>query len=123
MTLYEQTIAELSYELEQTRLTQDTQKQMATIPEENNDLCGTSQQSSDDSDVVDMTGDVENFEDKQDDSGVCDLAELETQSASGLQRNNVREYMQGNLRESMLMQQNRTSFISQTHNSFIANQQ
>jgi len=54
--LYEETIAELSYELEQTRLAQDA-KQMAIIPEETNELGDLEQNSDDSSDVVDMTGD------------------------------------------------------------------
>jgi hypothetical protein len=54
--LYEQTVAELSYELEQTRLAQDA-KQMTVIPEESNDLDGLEDESDDSSDVVDMNGD------------------------------------------------------------------
>ena len=87
---------------------------MTAIPEETtNDLNGLEQASDDSSDVVDMNGDSNYVSDNQ-----CELADLETESAGMVERNNVRDLMHGNLRESMLMQ-NRASFVSSTQHSFV----
>ncbi len=110
--MYEQTVAELSFELEQTRLAQET-KHMTVIAEETNDLEGLEQASDDSSDVVDMNGDGDILSDNQ-----CELVEFETDSAGIFERNKVRDLMHGNPRESMLMQ-NKASFVSSTQNSFV----
>ena len=86
---------------------------MTVIPEETNDLDGLEQASDNSSDVVDMNGDGGYLSENQ-----CELADLETESAGMIERNNVRDLMHGNPRESMLMQ-NRASFVSSTQHSFI----